>query len=335
MTRCFIPALWAQLAFVAFTGLAHAQAVETLTPYPRAKEFKRYINPLEQGTLPISPPEKSAGLGHGQSRWRMSYEGAVSVLQYDHQPDDSPLLIARHYAGELKARGFDLVTVCEIPCTAPDGGEDHTMAWRDELDMTRKMLDLYRFGSRGLYFIAHKADAVAAVRVGQFGSKPVSTVKLVKAPALDLGPLRAWIAQQQTPSPGAALPAPPQVARPAPAAPPAPPKIVDVPSDALAAWLEQHAQQRVLIQFTSFDPNCGFCARSNPVFATLSSRPLPEGTVFVRVSYQPWTSVSQSPVAQHFKIGGLPFFVTVEGGRVTRQRGGHGDEATLRRELID
>ncbi|MGM9512859.1 thioredoxin family protein [Roseateles sp. DB2] len=316
---------------------AHAQAAATLTPFPRASEYARHINPLEQGTLPISPPERKSG-GGKQSRWRMSYEGAVSVLQYDHKNDDSPLLVARHYAGQLKAQGYELVTICDMPCQAPDGSTDSSMSWRDELDMTRQKLDLYRFGNRGLYFMAYKPDAIAAVRVGQFGERPVSTVKLVQSPNLDLGPLKAWIAQQQAPTPAAALPPPPQrSASAAPVAePPAgPPKIVDIAPKDLAKWLAEHPKQRAVLQVTSFDPNCGHCARANPVYAALSSRPVPEGTVFLRMSFQPWQSVGQSPVAQQLGVNGLPTYLVIEGGQQTRRRNGDWDEATLRRELID
>lgn len=322
-------------------SMAHAQAPQgpgatPLTPFPRATEYVRHINPLEQGTLPISPPERKSG-GGMQSRWRMNYEGAVSVVQYDHKNDDSPLLIARHYAGQLKAQGYELVTICDMPCQAPDGSSDSSQSWRNEFDMVGKKLDLYRFGHHGLYFMAYKPDAIAAVRVGQFGERPVSTVKRVQSASLDLGPLKAWIAQQQAPTPSAALPPPPQRTAPsAPAEPPAgPPKITDIAPSDLAKWLTDHPTQRVVLQLTSFDPKCGHCARANPVYAALSSRPVPEGTVFLRMSFQPWQSVGQSPVAQQLGVNGLPTYLVIEGGQQTRRRNGDWDEATLRRELID
>ncbi|WP_315649074.1 thioredoxin family protein [Roseateles aquae] len=318
------------LALSAMSALA--QAPSALTPYPRASEYQRHINPLEQGSLPISPPVRSGG--ETKSQYRLPYEGAVSVIQYDHKNDDSPLLIARHYAGELKARGFELLTICEMPCAAPDGTADSSMSWRKELDMTGKKLDLYRFGNRGLYFMAYKPDAVAAVRVGQFGDRPVSTVKLVQSASLDLGPLQAWIALQQAAPKSAALPPPPQAA--AAAEPPAgPPRIVDVAPDALLAWLEGHEQQRVLVQFTSFDANCGHCAKANPVFAALSSRAASEGTVFVRSSWQPWTTVGQSPLAKRLGINGLPSYLLFDKGKLSKRVNGNWDEATLKRELLD
>ncbi|WP_269633334.1 hypothetical protein [Pelomonas sp. BJYL3] len=316
---------------------AQAQAAATLTPFPRASEYVRHINPLEQGTLPISPPERKSGGGR-QSRWRMNYEGAVSVVQYDHKNDDSPLLIARHYAGQLKAQGYELVTICDIPCQAPDGSDDSSQSWRNEFDMLGKKLDLYRFGHHGLYFMAYKPDAVAAVRVGLFGERPVSTVKLVQSASLDLGPLKAWIAQQQAPASSAALPPPLQrsaAAAPVAEPPAGPPKIVDIAPKDLEKWLAEHPRQRVVLQVTSFDANCVHCIRANPVYAALSSRPVPEGTVFLRMSFQPWQSVGQSPVGQQLGVNGLPTYLVIEGGKQTRRKNGDWDEATLRRELID
>lgn len=327
------PRLLAAAVLTAATLLpAMAQTPAPLNAFPRASEYTRHINPLEQGTLPISPPLRAGG--ERKSQWRLPYEGAVTILQYDHKNDDSPLLIARHYAGELKARGFELLTVCEMPCAAPDGTADSSQAWRGEFDMVGKKLDLYRFGSRGLYFMGYKADAVAAVRVGQFGDHPVSTVKLVQSGSLDLGPLRAWIAQQKAPAQSAALPAPPQ-ATPASLPPAGPPKIVDVAPDALLAWLEQHESQRVVVQFTSFDAQCGHCAKANPVFAALSSRAENESTVFVRTSWQPWQTVSQSPLAQRLSITGLPTYVRFDAGKLVKRVNGNWDEATLKRELLD
>ena len=85
-------------------AIAAAQATE-LRPYPRAQGHGRApSNRLEAGALPISPPERAKG--KNESRWRLPYEGQVSMQQYKHPADDSPLLIARHYAGQLQGAGL-------------------------------------------------------------------------------------------------------------------------------------------------------------------------------------------------------------------------------------
>ena len=239
-------------------------AVEELRPYPSAKALGRYDNPLEAGALPISPPERIRG--RNSSRHRLPYEGTVSMQQYKHQPDDSPLLIARHYAGQLKEQGFELVTICDFPCKAPGGPNDASVYWHHELDLARK-LSYSAYGDRGTYLIGHRADAIVAVRVGTGQGAFLSTVKTVSAPALDRAPLLAYVERLRAPAADAPLPPPvgrqPRPAVAASASMPTPSAhIKDVQPAELSAWLRE-SKGWVVLQLTSFE---GWTTAASPVW---------------------------------------------------------------------
>ncbi|MEO6277637.1 thioredoxin family protein [Roseateles sp.] len=319
--------------------MAGAQAaVDELRPYPRAELMGRYDNPLEAGALPISPPQRSATNSNRTSRWRLPYEGTVAMVQYKHKADDSPLLIARHYAGQLKEQGFELVTICEIPCAAPDGAADASVYWFHELDLAKK-LGYNFFGDRGMYLIGHRADAIVAIRVGTAYQGYASTIKTVSAPGLDRGPLLAYVAAQRAPVADAPLPAPPgRVAAP----PPAPasaatgaPFVKDIAPGELSAWLRK-TKGWVVVQLSSYDPNCTYCIPANPPFNALAQAEAAKGGItFVRVAFQPWTSMSNNDFVTQYGVGGLPTVFTFQDGQLMRRQMGKADEATLRKALLD
>lgn len=317
--------------------MAGAQAaVDELRPYPRAKQLGRYDNPLEAGALPITPPQRDAK-GNRSSRVRLPYEGMVTMVQYKHEADDSPLLVARHYAGQLRDQGFELVTICDIPCKSPDGAEDAAVYWFHELDLAKK-LTWNNYGDRGMYLIGHRADAVIAIRVGQAHAGYASVIKTISAPNLDRKPLLAYVEAQRAPVADAPLPPPPSRPAPSPQAPasiPAPsPFVKDVPPAELTAFVRK-TKGWVVVQLSSNDPGCGFCVRANPTFNALAEHESPKGWSFVRAVYQPWTSVSNNDFALQYGVSGLPTFFTFQDGQLMRRHQGIADEATLRKSLLD
>lgn len=329
---------WLCAAALLLSGIAGAQAaVAELQPYPRAKQLGRYDNPLEAGALPISPPERAQG-GNRSSRWRLPYEASVTMTQYRHEADDSPLLVARHYAGQLRDQGFELVTICDFPCKAPDGAEDASVYWFHELDLAKK-LTWQAFGDRGMYLIAHRADAVVAVRVGTVYGGYASTVKTISAPNLDRGPLLAYVERQRAPVADAPLPSPPGRSA---AAPPVPasaaaatsPFVKEVAPAELSAWLRK-TKGWVVLQLSSYDAGCIYCVRANPAFNALAQSGQSKGFSFVRVSFQPWTSVSRNDFVAQYAVPGLPIFFTFQDGQLVRRHQGNADEATLRQALLD
>jgi thiol-disulfide isomerase/thioredoxin len=324
-------------AIALLLSVASAQAaVDELRPYPRAKALGRYDNPLEAGALPISPPERAKG-GTRASRVHLPYEGAVSLVQYRHEADDSPLLIARHYAGLLRDQGFELVTVCDMPCKSPDGAEDAGVYWFHELDLAKKLTWNY-FGDRGMYLIGHRADAIVAVRVGAAHAGYASVIKTISAPHLDRGPLLAYIEAQRASAADAPLPPPPGRVAPSPQPPasaPAPnPFVKEVAPAELGAILRQ-TRGWVVLQLSSHDPGCGFCVKANPTFDALAQHESPKGVSFVRVAFQPWTSVSGNEFAVQYGVTGLPTFITFQDGQLMRRHQGIADEAALRKSLLN
>lgn len=316
---CLVAAAW-----LIGAAIAQAQPVD-LRPYPKAQELARYDNPLEVGALPISPPERADG--KNASRWRLPYEGKVSMQQYKHPADDSPLLIARHYAGLLREQGFELVTICDFPCAGRSGSQDVSIYWSRELDPAKR-LQYSAFGTRGMYLMAHRADAVVAVRVGSFGDGYASVVKTVTASKLDRAPLLAYLEQQQAPAADSPLPPPPGRTAAAPAA-------IDSVSPAdVAAWVRQ-SKGWLVVHFSSYDPGCGFCVRSNPAFNALAEAEANSGLRFARVAFQPWKSVGQSEFVRQLGVGGIPAYFTFKDGQLMRRVDGIADEATLRRSLLE
>ncbi len=315
---------WAALAWLLGAAIAQAQSVE-LRPYPRAQELGRYDNPLEAGALPISPPERVNG--KNESRWRLPYEGKVSMQQYKHPVDDSPLLIARHYAGQLREQGFELITICDIPCAGRPGSPDASVYWFHELDLAKR-LKYSAFGDRGTYLIGHRPDAVVAVRVGASSGGYASVVKAISAAQLDRAPLLAYVEQQKAPAADAPLPPPPG------RAPAHAPGVESVAPAALSTWVRQ-SKGWVVVQLSSHDPGCGFCVRANPAFNALAAAHGPSGMRFAQVAFQPWKAVGQNDFAREYGVGGIPAYFTFKDGQLMRRQDGMADEATLRRALLD
>ena len=307
------------------TALVGAQPVE-LRPYPRAQELGRYDNALEAGSLPISPPERTKG--KHESRWRLPYEGKVSMQQFKHAADDSPLLVARHYAGQLREQGFELITICEIPCEGRADSPDASVYWFHELDLAKK-LQYNFFGDRGMYLIGHRDDAVVAVRVGASYGGYASVVKAVSAVRLDRAPLLAYVEQQKVKA-VADAPLPPPPGRAAANVP----GIQSVAPAEIGAWVRQ-SKGWVVVQLSSYDPGCGFCVRANPAFNSLAAAEAADGLRFARVAFQPWKTMGQNDFIRQFGVSGIPAYFTFKDGQLMRRHDGIADEATLRRGLLD
>ena len=142
-------------------AVSTAGAEVAIEPFPGAIEVGRTFGALEQGTLPISPPDRSDTSDDRISHVGLPYRGHVQLLQYRHAPDESPLLIERHYVEQLRAQGFALLTVCEAPCRTASGLEDENAWWARELDPAHQ-LGTRAFGDRGAYLIAYRRNAVVA-----------------------------------------------------------------------------------------------------------------------------------------------------------------------------
>ena len=63
--------------------------------YPNAKKYNRINNPFDQVQIPVSMPLKTSD-GY-VAAYRVPMEGKVTMLQFLHSKDDSPLLIRQYY----------------------------------------------------------------------------------------------------------------------------------------------------------------------------------------------------------------------------------------------
>ena len=168
-----------------------------IQPFPNAIPVGNYESAREQGSLPISPPDQSATSRDRISQYVTPYDGRVRAVQYRHAPDESPLLVLRHYTSQLRAQGFTLVDVCDAPCRTSSGLEDENAPWDRELDPTRR-LDQRAFGDRGAYVIGYRHDALVAVRVGLWDLDVTSTVKIIQSDAIDHSAIERYAQMQRT-----------------------------------------------------------------------------------------------------------------------------------------
>jgi hypothetical protein len=185
-----------------------------IEPFPNAIPVGNYESAREQGSLPISPPDQSATSRDRISQYVTPYDGRVRAVQYRHAPDESPLLVLRHYTSQLRAQGFTLVDVCDAPCRTPNGLEDDNASWDRELDPSRR-LDQRAFGDRGAYVIGYRHDALVAVRVGLWDLDVTSTVKIIQSDAIDHSAIERYVQMQRAAAMAPVASAPTAADRPA------------------------------------------------------------------------------------------------------------------------
>ena len=85
----------------------------------------------------------------------------------------------------------------------------------------------------------------------------------------------------------------------------------------------------LLVHFTSYDPNCGYCSESNPYIDQLMldyKHKLKVG----RISWEPWNSHrKQSPtITKQYWIRGLPMFIYYKDGQEIWRGTGYTDDNT-------
>ncbi len=84
----------------------------------------------------------------------------------------------------------------------------------------------------------------------------------------------------------------------------------------------------LLVHFSSYDPNCGYCARSNPYIDKLAKQYVSRLKV-ARLTWEPWTDYVKSvEIETQFRIRGIPLYILYQDGQELWH--GHGfTEATL------
>jgi hypothetical protein len=300
------------------TDLAAPNDVE-LPPFPNSVEVGRTAGAIEQGVLPIGPPDRSLNSDDRVSPVGLPYRGRVRLLQYRHGPDESARLIERHYVDALKAQGFTVLTVCEAPCRTASGLDDESAYWARELDPLHQ-LGARAYGDRGAYLVGYRRDAVVAVRIGTWELNFGSALKIIQSDTLDLAPLERYAQGPRAKS--ADTPPARPVARGVQVVPP------DIVADAVA-----RGTGLVVVQLTSLDKGCGACAKASTAFDALAADAT--GPRFLRVAYASRGAVGGDAFARAQGVSRVPFFLTFKDGVVVRRQDGAAGAATLRAKLID
>jgi virginiamycin B lyase len=89
---------------------------------------------------------------------------------------------------------------------------------------------------------------------------------------------------------------------------------------------------RVVVQYSSDDPNCGYCVLGNRHYAALVATGEPQ-VKYLRVLYEPWTSVKQSAQAAHMHLLGLPTIVAFDKGKETSRFEGDAAPEVMKSKL--
>lgn len=296
--------------------------------YPRAQLRKEFLNPFDRASIPLTMP----GVGAASTRFAVPVEGKITMLQYDHEADDSPLLIQRHYDALLAQQGFERVIACASPCPTQYGA----VHWMKMLDPNR-IVDSNFFPDAPLILIGYKANAVAFVAVGKSPNVPyASFVKLVEGAITDRSDLDAWLASLKPSAPPApAVPAlvAPQATAPSKIRAAVTSSIVETISPGRLESAIRQTRGRLFILLSSEDRNCPFCIAANPTFADLADRHADAGR-FVRVTWEPWRTAFEHKFVVAAGVNGLPTYLSFTDGVLDGRVAGNYPVADLEQKLI-
>lgn len=300
-----------------------------LPAYPRAQLRKEFVNPFDTVVMPLTQPALSATT----TRYAVPMEGKVTMLQYSHEVDDSPLLIQRHYDALLAQQGFERAMACSSPCPV----QSAPVYWMKMLDPNIKADSNY-FPDAPVVLIGYKANAMVFVAIGKNVNVPYTTfVKLVEGNITNRADLDAWLATFKAVAPPApktaALVAPPPVAPIAGI----PTVMSDVVENIAPARLQNAVTQtkgRLFVMLSSKEAKCPFCVRANPVFATLANKRADTGR-FVMVTWEPWPKAFEHEFVKAKGIGGLPAYLAFMDGAYVGRVDGNVPLNELEQKLIN
>jgi len=312
-----------------------------LTSYPRARQYKRVDNPMEQVRIPVSVPISTPdGFVAPHS---VPMVGRVTMLQFAHRRDDSPILIRQHYEAWMAQQGFERLLVCEAPCHRLR----NQYAWQQEVDPTKR-LDSNYLPEEPTYIAGYKNDAMVLVGIGKHIFDFSSVVKVVEGRVLDADPWEKVTARRAPPPPVALVQAvtavggtptqvtpggavPTNTTGESTAAAHATGVEIVTPDD-LADVLAR-TKGIVVVQFSSMDNGCSYCVQSNPRFDTVAKVKADQGR-FLRVTWQPYMAAFDHPLAIQYGLSGLPTFITFKDGKVVRRVNGNLAATELNSKLL-
>ena len=333
-----------------------------LVPYPRAKLHERIDNPLERLVMPLTTPVHTPE-GY-VSALATPMQGRVTMLTYSHYEDDSPLLIRQHYESWIASQGFERLLVCEAPCKALPFGYN----WRQMVDPTNR-LDANYIPSEPTFVAGFKQGAMVIVGIGKNNGSYSSLIKMVEGQILDE---RQWLAATAKRAPLAAVPlvrsGSNHVPYPAPPSPSSTRVVIPVAQQSEQTEMAQQTTRQdrtqpapsrptaansateeitpdqlttrlagasgvTVVHFSSNDPGCSFCVRSNARFDTLAKSKAGQAT-FLRVMWHPYVQVFDDPLAVQYNLVGLPTFIAFKGTTVARRVDGDHSAVELSNKLM-
>lgn len=163
-------------------GRSPRSNLDWLHDYPRSELKEEFFNPMDYTVvMPLSPAEA------GTVRFRVGMTGKISIKQYEHARNESPLLIMQYYSDAFAQRGFERVSLCHAKFCELGG----TYTWIDFLDPQRTAR--VSVPHTPLALVAYKSDAMAFITVGEEGVGYRSLIKLVEGRYKNPEELNRWI----------------------------------------------------------------------------------------------------------------------------------------------
>lgn len=289
-----------------------------LIEYPRSTLTKQINNPFDQVVIPISPPKRGNG-DEWRARYNVPAEGKVTMLYFEHQYDDSPLLIQNHYESWLESNGFERLMVCKSPCKEAD-----TIYWYFLLD-PKKLMTPYPYPKDATYIVGYKPSGIVLVSVGRLGNdKYGSYLKIVEGQVTDNSD---WLKRTSP----ATLPPPVEPSKPSPVTPTR--SGVKAISGADAVNYVKQAKGVTFVQVSSYDKNCSYCARANPEYEAFSYR-YASKAVFLQITAQPWKDAFNNDFARQYNITSVPTTLVFKDGTLMRQWAGFATADELDQKLV-
>lgn len=290
-----------------------------LIEYPRSELYRQVNNPFDRVNMPLSVPSKRPD-GSVRPQYNVPIEGKVTLLQFKHKQDDSPLLIQKHYEAWLADNGFDRLLICNAPCRAPNNG----YSWRKTLDPRERLDSNYVPQKDPAYIVALKDNAMVVIGVGKYIYSYVSLVKVVEGNIIDRS---SWdklkkpvtLPPAATPSkPVATLPSTSQV------------KAISA-VDALA--YVKAAKGVTFVQVSSYDRGCSYCVRANPEYDKFSIRHAGKAA-FLQLAVQPWRDAFNNEFSRTYNIKSVPTTLAFRNGELMRRHHGLATVDQLDKSLV-
>jgi thiol-disulfide isomerase/thioredoxin len=289
-----------------------------LIEYPRATLIKETLNPFDRVNMPISPPVKLPS-GETRARYEVPMEGKVTILQFEHKGDDSPILIQKHYEAWLTEKGFDRLLMCQSPC------KEMYSYWdmREIIDPAKRIL-INGYPADPTYFTAFKNDAMVLVGVGKYQGAYLSIIKVVEGKVIDR---TNWDKLKKPvtlpPSTGESKPVPEL---------PGTTGVTAISADDALTYVKA-AKGITYVQLSSYDKNCGYCVKANPEYDKFSIYHAGKAA-FLQIAIQPWKDAFKNEFALTYNVTGVPTILAFENGKLIGRHNGLGSVKDLNKSLV-